>query len=239
MTWPLLAVLHGLLATLGAKTADSRVHIDVSAKLSDINLEGLEFGVMPDGAAVDDFATKVAASKKKGIARPFPFVDLHDFLPHWARSEGAMVFNEEGDQVITKRSKMSNLTWPQWQAAYGRFAIASAVVGVWSYRSALAHREVVLQVCSSRRCLCSPFLVVIFRFACRLRPVLASEERIWGLFMIAWREQSSGSGLTTALTLTSVALQSRSTLPSYSRPKMSSTTQGSSIPVTRVSCLCA
>ena len=145
--------LHGLLATLGAKTTEPKVHIDVYAKLGEINLDGLEFEVMPDGAAVGDFATKVAASKKKGIARPFPFVDLHDFLPHWARSEGAMVFNEEGDQVITKRSKMSNLTCPQWQAAYGRFAIASAVVGVWSYRSALAHREVVLQVCSPRRCL--------------------------------------------------------------------------------------
>ena len=140
--------LHGLLATaLGAKPAEPKVHIDVSAKLADINLSGLEFEVMPDGAAVDDFASKVAASKRKGIANPFPYVDLHDFLPHWARAEGATVFNEEGDQLVTKRSKLTSLTWPQWQAAYGRFAIASAVVGVWTYRTALAHREVVLQVC--------------------------------------------------------------------------------------------
>ena len=64
--------LHGLLGTaLGAKPAEPKVHIDVSAKLADINLDGLEFEVMPDGAAVDDLAAKFAVSKKKGIASPF------------------------------------------------------------------------------------------------------------------------------------------------------------------------
>ena len=66
------------------------------------------------------------------------FVDLQKFLPDYCCQPDQ---DSEG-------SGKERLTILQWVAAYDRYAIASTVAGEWSFASAAAHKDVVLQVCA-------------------------------------------------------------------------------------------
>ena len=69
---------------MAAKAAEPKVvQVDVREKLKDTKLEKLDFDCVPACAAVSALATKAAALSKKGVKKPFVFMEMAEFLPHW------------------------------------------------------------------------------------------------------------------------------------------------------------
>ncbi len=73
-----------------------------------------------------------ASLVKKKVDKPFVFADLKEFQPHWCQ-------NLAGE--ATKYLKFA-----QWNPAFDRYALAASADVQWKFTSALAHKDVVLQV---------------------------------------------------------------------------------------------
>ena len=98
----------------------------------------------------------VEKQRDKGVAKPFPYVDLRVYLPTWCadgRANDQEDTYEEGDGpneasknlakalgVPTTKAK-PRLTLLQWEAAYDRWAVAAAAAGLLSYAAALKHKD--------------------------------------------------------------------------------------------------
>ena len=98
-------------SALGVQEPQQKVHVDIRAALTGIDLSKVGYWMpppfcchdapvlgartcehcvlqvahrcMPDPDRTDTVAGKAATQRKKGIAHPFPFVEVADFLPAW------------------------------------------------------------------------------------------------------------------------------------------------------------
>ena len=130
-----------------SKPTEARVHVDTRGELATETLAELDFALLLDGQATDALASKAAGVRKRGITKPFPFVDLHDFLPPWCAATRNLVVGDDGDLSLTTYAKRAPPTFLQWQVAYDRYTMAAVACKLWSYKTALAHRNVVSRVC--------------------------------------------------------------------------------------------
>ena len=111
----------------------------------------------PCGAQV---ATLKAQQLEKGVTKPFPALELKEFLPHWSE-----LVDPKAAQALepTKHLKLQ-----QWAPAFDRYsllvsalthnaclcayrcscrlALTTAAAGLWEFTSALAHKDNCLQV---------------------------------------------------------------------------------------------
>ena len=126
---------------------------------------------LPSSAASDSLLTKIEQLKKKEVNKPFVFVQLADFLPHWCVLGGKYLGSDDEESEVTTKPRATKryrllsscincytnydcclellrLSMLQWMVAFDRYAIASAAAGQWSYADAMAHKDVVLEACS-------------------------------------------------------------------------------------------
>ena len=59
-------------------------HVNLDARVKEITLEGLCTACVPLSAPTDKLAQLKAAEVDKGVAKPFPFIEVGEFLPLWA-----------------------------------------------------------------------------------------------------------------------------------------------------------
>ena len=89
------------------------------------------------------------------MAAPFPFVDLHQFLPLWAN--GGEVEDDEGPRnkdvealarVLGKDTTDQRplLGWMQWHVGYDAYALALDVTKTLPLTAAMAHKKIVMQI---------------------------------------------------------------------------------------------
>ena len=121
------------------KVQDETVYVSMADKLAGINLAGLHQGCLPDGQLVNSVATEAARLVKKGVKVPFVAVDLFKCQPHWCNVHTGQ---DDGDKG--RASKRMPIL--QWQMAFDRGALASAVCNQWSYASAMAHKNNCLKI---------------------------------------------------------------------------------------------
>ncbi len=124
-----------------------------SLKLTDICLKSLSHSLLPQGKCADELASKKAAQLSKGVAKPFIFVDLKDFAPFRCAT------------TTTGSDEPKHLKFAQWYPAFDRrasmysralrlflassvcrAALALAADGQWQYVSAMARKDIFLQV---------------------------------------------------------------------------------------------
>eukprot|EP00973_Karenia_brevis_P066876 9297123-Karenia_brevis.AAC.1 len=65
------------------------VHIDVRSKLDTVDFRNICHDLMPNGEAADIVASKAAKLRGKKVTKPFPYVDLKNFVPIWAAGKVA------------------------------------------------------------------------------------------------------------------------------------------------------
>ena len=121
------------------KVQDETVYVSMADKLAGINLAGLHQECLPDGQLVNSVATEAARLVKKGVKVPFVAVDLFKCQPHWSNVHTGQ---DDGDKG--RASKRMPIL--QWQMAFDRGALASAVCNQWSYASAIAHKNNCLKI---------------------------------------------------------------------------------------------
>ncbi len=149
---------------IGAKK-EEKVHVDLGTQINRISLADLHPSVWPKPSPVDQIATEAARLIKRGVDEPYVYVDLKSFLPGWAdwrsadegdasddenmQSKGfkALASVLERGMLGTQAKPTKRLDIVRWNAAYDKFAVASACVkSQLSYTAALAHKDVYLQV---------------------------------------------------------------------------------------------
>ncbi len=59
-------------------------HVNLDARVKEITLEGLCTSCIPSSVPTDKLATLKAAEIDKGVAKPFPFIEIGEFMPPWA-----------------------------------------------------------------------------------------------------------------------------------------------------------
>ena len=195
--------LQKALANALLPKAAPAIHVEVRPLLKDsCHLHGLDHRLIPDAAATDQLAMKHAAALKKGIVKPFTFVKLDSFLPSWCplgdnslgmslRMLGFVMHVHilcfcavlDGEDEPSKKSngpheKHGKMSMLQWSAAFDRGAIAGAVTGEWDYASAMAHKDIVLQVHVSWRD-CNFFCHFAFVSRSSLMHQQSSTSRLW------------------------------------------------------------
>ena len=127
------------------------VSVDVRGALSNISLDGLEFGCLPQSSAADTLGSKGAALVKKKIARPFIFAEISDFVPHWCITRRG---DETGDDATPATSARQRLTIMQWSVGFERYALAAAATDPvqWEFAASYAHKDIIMQVYSYVLC---------------------------------------------------------------------------------------
>lgn len=60
-----------------------QVVVDIAAKLKEVRIDTLPQACWPVSDRVNELATKAAQLVKAGVKKPFVFVKLVDWLPHW------------------------------------------------------------------------------------------------------------------------------------------------------------
>ena len=140
--------------------------VNVSEKLKGLSLETLPSSCWPSPQLVDWLEAKVRADKDKGISKPFVYVELSKFLPHWAadkRGSGAATALGEAPtlaQAIArglseskeeKDKKGDLLSILPWSAAYDRWALAASFTDQITLAAAMAHKDVVMQIAMAAR----------------------------------------------------------------------------------------
>ena len=122
-----------------------------------ISLATLPESCFPESDATNRLASLRAKGIKARIAKPFPLVDVAEFLPSWAEEvrsctlvrcshRNAFILNfalqasdpdpedqEDGEQVNKK--KKLRLDMVRWLAAYNCYALAADATGVCSFLS--------------------------------------------------------------------------------------------------------
>ena len=140
------------------KKEDPTIHVDVGSKLRAVSLGDFPHHLWPGSEAVDDMACRVKKQSKKGIAKPFVYMEVSKFLPPWA-TVGRATADEESEgegsfaaaqlakamSLPTKR-KEKPLKFTEWCAAFDRYAIAACITGQLTFAAACSHKDVVLQV---------------------------------------------------------------------------------------------
>ena len=118
------------------------------------------------------------------IGRQLPwYVPSHVGLCYACAHQLPFVQVLDGDDEPSKKSngpheKHGRMSMLQWSAAFDRGAIAGAVTGEWDYASAMAHKDIVLQVHVSWRD-CSSFWHFAFVFRSSMMRQLSSTSRLW------------------------------------------------------------
>ena len=113
------------------------VHVALGAKVESMTLKGLDVECFPQSVPTDKLASLRAKAIKKGIQKPFPFVDVVDFLPPWAQEARVVAFVharlgfvcgwlllQAPDQVAPAEVKAKRVDMIKWMSAIEVWALA-------------------------------------------------------------------------------------------------------------------
>ena len=146
---------EALQSLLASVKTEPKPHVNLLDKLSRHHLGDLNASCLPDGEVVDDLEAEIRKLRKKGIAKPFVYVELAKFLPHWCLPNGEAPSEEEDDNVHLKaiakamgapQKAKRPLGFIDWSIAFDRYMLAAAATDQWSFPAALAYKNVVLEV---------------------------------------------------------------------------------------------
>ena len=106
-------------------------------------------GCFPPGEATNKLASLRAKACKAGIAAPFPFVDLTEFLPSWADDTACVCDDYEdmsSDPKKAAKKKKAKLDMVRWVAAFQSYAIAADAAHVSLFAHGVGHPCVPMHV---------------------------------------------------------------------------------------------
>ena len=143
------------------KKEDPKEHVDLKSKQPRMTMEDTDSSCLPERKLVDDIASNITRLKKKGIRQPFIYVDLAKYVPFWAQPGASKDKSDPNREEILVSDEVKGmakvfgvetksehkLTLIQWMAAFDRYAIAAAANGQLTMPQALAHKNLVLNVC--------------------------------------------------------------------------------------------
>ena len=64
---------------------DAKVHVDIAARIRQITLGSMDSKCHPESDPTDKLAALRQKERRKGVANPFPYLPIEDFLPCWAQ----------------------------------------------------------------------------------------------------------------------------------------------------------
>ena len=141
-------------------------HVNIAAGLGRVSLADLPASCWPSPQLTDWVQSQVKAAEGRGIQKPFLYLPIKKFLPHYATDKRQPSASEE---CVEERSfaeeiargicqardpdrKQGDLpSILQWCVAFDRWAIVAELTGQMAYAASMAHKEVVMQLALSAR----------------------------------------------------------------------------------------
>jgi hypothetical protein len=121
---------------------DDRVTVDLAGRVKKITLDGLPHRCLPSQEAANKLATLKSKAVKAGVAEPFPYIELAEFLPNWAMDVRCFCYlkllffiadnlqvdcapEADDTQEGAPRTKKKKMDMIRWITAFHSFALAA------------------------------------------------------------------------------------------------------------------
>jgi hypothetical protein len=145
------------LALLLGNREEQATRIDFASKLKAASLESLEASRWPSHKLIDFAAAEGRSQSKKGVAKPFAYIDLSSrAAPEWAFD--VPLTSGEGDSGGSNKKHDPSLC--RWASSFFRLALCQDAVGQWALTAALSHSENCFRIGDEARLKSKPLRMV-------------------------------------------------------------------------------